>query len=329
MQTVAEPQIHQEVHAAMPADLLGDFAAALPQRMLILLTHFLQLRIAEPTVRLGLKGNAQRIVRQNALCAGDRIDPAVGPRTGGIVLHHDGTTLVGLNHGRAHIAEHVGSLGLFARLTKGLGRIFTQTELRGTDRGQILELIAAVDVHVLGNRTQAMHRIGTPRVRLAVVQPPHPLIAVGIEFRGAQIVDICAFTVHQFAQHALAAEHQRQHLILTVTAVFQHHVVPARLLACLNQLPALIHSHRSRDFRNRMLARLHRINRHRRMPEPRCGDVDQIDFRQFDHLFPDIQGAGKDLRRLFPRLDQEVALTLRTFRNQIAHSHHFNIRNRG
>ena len=242
-------------------------------------------------MRVGRERHAQRIVCQNAARAGDQVDAAVGARAGGVMLHQDGAPAVGADQRAVHVAQPVARLGLRAVFAVLLRRRLTDAELIAADRGEELETVAAVDVHVLADRAEAVRRIGVAGVLLRPFKPPLALIAVLVVFAQlahAKVMDVGSLAMHQVTQNAFPAEIQGQHLVVPVAAVFQHHAVAARLFRSVDQLPALLQRHGGRHFDRRVLAALHRIDRHRRVPQPGRADVDQIDLAGFAQRAPRV-----------------------------------------
>ena len=81
------------------------------------------------------------------------------------------------------------------------------------------------------------------------------------------------------AEHAELREVEGQHLDLAVAAVLELHAVALRLLARLDELPALVHRKRGRHLREHMLAALHRRELDRHVQAPRRGVVDDVHVR--------------------------------------------------
>ena len=92
LQAVDPAQVHEEIHPAMSAGLLREFAGLLPERMAVLLAIGGCARAVEPVVELEvsllvrtrtglvLNVDAQRIVHEDAVRALNRVDAAVWMR---------------------------------------------------------------------------------------------------------------------------------------------------------------------------------------------------------------------------------------------------------
>jgi len=87
-QALEEAIDHDEIHAAMAADFLGDFSLARPERMLVLL------EVVDGAPRLifvhAVDVDAGWVVLEDGFGSGDLVDAAVGVRRGDGVLDADG-----------------------------------------------------------------------------------------------------------------------------------------------------------------------------------------------------------------------------------------------
>jgi len=131
-------------------------------------------------------------------------------------------------------------------------------------------------------------------------------------------MDVGGLAMHQIAQNAFPAEVQGQHFVISIAAVFKHHAVAARLFRGVDQLPALLQRHGGRHFDGRVLAALHRIDRHRRVPQPRRADVDQIDLAGFAQRAPRVARPEIAFRRGQPFVGQGLDLPRHPVFEQIA-----------
>ena len=144
-----------------------------------------------------------------------------------------------------------------------------------------------MDVHDLGDRAEAVRRIGIAVVGGVVFETPHVVVAGRIvHAQPAQVVVVGSLGVYDLAEKSLLGHVQRSQLEEVVAAVFEHHEVLAGFFRGIDQLPAFVEGQCRRHFRNGMLALLHCINGDRRVHLPVGADVDQIDVIQFAGLFP-------------------------------------------
>ena len=95
-------------------------------------------------------------------------------------------------------------------------------------------------------------------MHVAVDAPEHAID--GIVLQRALVVRVAYLRLHDLAQLALLDEVEREHLLLAVGAVLQHHAVAAIALGRLDGRPAFLQVERARHFLQNVLAVIHRID---------------------------------------------------------------------
>ena len=284
LEAVAEPEVHEEVHAAVSAHLLGELAGRLPERMPVLVPDFVGLVLREPAVRalagLGGERDAERVVVEAAHGAGEQVDAAVGPGAGDVVLDHDRLAVDGPDDGGGHVAALGVQLGLPAVLAELDVRVEVHSDLGGRDAGEVVEAVAAVDVHRLHDRHEAVGWVGVAVVRGVPPEAPVALVSAlgGVEVVEApEVVDVRALAVHELAEDAVAHEVEREHLDVAVAAVLELHAVALRALGGLDERVALLKRHRGGHLDRDVLAMLHRVEGDLGVERPGRGDVYEVE----------------------------------------------------
>ena len=320
LQAVGQTQDHEEVHAVMVAYLSRHLAVLLPERMHELLTDGVGLLFGKESVgtdtRLLFEGETEGVVGEDAFRAGDGVDAAVGTGCAHIVLDHDGASVLRLDEHRVHVAHFDLELGLPAVGRERRLRILLEVEGIRFERNEIVEAVAAVDVHVPADRSEAMGRVLVPFVGGVVAQPPEVPVGVAagrfVPSRRRfvpvpvvvrpQVVDVGAFGVDELAELAETAEIEREHLHLAVAAVLELHAVAAKPFGGLDELPAFLDRERGGNLSRDMLAGVHRVERDWHMQFPWRGVVDEIHIRVVTETLPFLGAARIHLRRGTSRL---------------------------
>ena len=197
----------------------------------------------------------------------------------------------------------------------GLG-VGLKVELVGLERHEVVEAIAAVNVHVPADRPKAVGRVLVALVGDVVAEAPEvPVrrnLVLLVPSRAAlypvavvvapEVVDVRALGMDEVAELAEAAEVERKHLDFAVAAVLELHAVALEPLGSLDELPALIDGKRGRNLDRDVLAGVHRVERNRNVKLPRRRVVDEIDVLVVAELLPLLGAASVDLRRGTARL---------------------------
>ena len=143
-----------------------------------------------------------------------------------------------------------------------------------------------------------------------------------------KIMNISALNVVDLSKKSLLRHVQGCHLEEIVAAVLEHHAVAAGLLAGVDDLPALVDAHRSRDFDGGMFAVVHRVDSHWHMVQPVGRDVDKVQILHLAKLsvgfFPD-----ETLSRRKTGRGQDGIADVHPGRIQIAEGNDFHIVQKG
>ncbi len=103
---------------------------------------------------------------------------------------------------------------------------------------------------------------------------------------GAKVVDVSAFSVHDFTKKTLLRHIEGGHFKEIVIGVFEHHHMTAGPFGGVYQLPGLIDGEGCRNFGCHMLTLLHGIYGNGGMQIPMRGNVNQIDVVAFTNQLP-------------------------------------------
>ena len=312
LQAVREPEHHEEVHAAVAAEPLGHLAGLLPERVHELLFHLLGALRLEERVDAGagllLPADAVGIVGEDALRAGHGVDARIRARRAHVVLDHDRAAPLRLNEHRVHVAH----LDLVLR-PPGAGirglRVRLEVELVGLERDEVVEAVAAVDVHVPADGAEAVRRVLVALVRRVVPEAPEVpvrvdallLVVAGRLLNplavvvAPEVVYVRALGMDEVAELAEPAEVQGEHLVLAVAAVLELHAVALEPFGGLDELPAVVDGERRGHLRRDVLSGAHRVERDGHVQLPRGRVVDEIDVGVVAKPLPGLLRTGIDL----------------------------------
>ena len=245
MQAVNQPVVHDEVHAAVTADLAGlgldveDDRVFVPRHQR--LTHLLRhetvgvqvLVVGHARIRklVGVEGIALNgVFVGESLRAGQLVHAAVRTGRVDIVFEQDRAALLGLDQRRRMVG--VGEF-FSAQLLAGE---FQPVDRAGVHRHQAVHLVAAVDVEQLAGGTEAVRGVDVAAVIPVEFQTPAVLIVVP---ESVEVVDIRTFDMENVPEQSLPGHVERRQLEEIVNAVFEHHAVLSCLFGRIYQLPTL------------------------------------------------------------------------------------------
>ena len=332
----------------MPADLPGDLADGFPKRMPVgcrnlRRTPFIKKPVkSRPWPLLPSESRHARIVAVRAprhaveypLRSRDHVYARIRTRAGYVVLEHYRTAVHGADERGVHVSHGDFRVSL-PRSGESMFRIGAKVGLTRLERHEIVETVATIDIHILADRTQAMSGILISLMCLIPAKPPIIPASFGsvrfliIETADPQIVDIGAFTMHQFTQHPKPAKIEPQHFHFTIAAVFKLHTVAMSTLGSFNQFPTFIQSHCGRHFDKSMFAALHSIYPDRSMQCPRRYIVYAINPLPFAHPLPRIFFACKQFCRRPPIILEPFGFSLDPHPTDVAQRGDFNPGNHG
>ena len=192
------------------------------------------------------------------------------------MLQQDCAAFCRLDQRGVHVAGDVLLRPLGVALRHFLLTPFRQSRLAGRHRHHVLEAVAAVDSHILGHRTESVRRIEIGVALGMREASPQPFVTI-LKQNRAQVVQVRGFAVQQCAEHAFAHHAQDGEFTVAVAAVLHHQAMPTRLFRGLDQFPAILDAGRDGHFAGGVFAGTHGGQRHRRVPGPRRGGVDEID----------------------------------------------------
>ena len=116
--------------------------------------------------------------------------------------------------------------------------------------------VPSVYVHSLAHRPQAVRRVDISPVVAVVRKPPVMPVLVPELFK---IVDICPFTMQDFAEKPVLSHIQSSKLEKVIHTVLKLHAVFPRALRGIYQVPYLLQVHGRRHLNGHMLSMLHGI----------------------------------------------------------------------
>ena len=233
---------------------------------------------------IALDVHACGVILEDTLAALHRIDARVRTRAGHIVLQPDGTTLRRLDQRGVQVTGHVLLLPARRVLRLMLGAPVRQAGLGRAHRDDVLEAVAAIDVHERSHGAESVRRIEVAVALRVMRATPEPFITC-LEQDFAQVVIVGGTTMLDLTKQAGAHHVQHQQLVVAVAAVLQHDAVASRLLRRLHQLPAIVDGVCRRHLRRGMLAGLHRSQADGHVQLPRRGRVHDVDVVAQDELF--------------------------------------------
>src|SRR5574344_2293014 len=282
-------EVHDEVHAAVSADLRRDRGDVAPHRVHVPPSDVVHLILFEPGVRLMvvapvLERAHQRIVAHDALRAADEAGAAVGTRRAHIVLHHDGPAVHGLDERSVHVA-HISGTVLLARIGVDenlLAEVFVVDVVGSVlQRDEEVHAVAAVDAERLAERDEPVGRIAVPLVRHVLAVAPHPFAAALAVVAdraedSPEVVDVRALDMSDLAEHPETGKIELQKLDFAVDAVLELHAGDLQALGRLHELPAFVRRERGGHLDERDLSAVERAERHRLVERPRRRAVDDV-----------------------------------------------------
>ena len=155
------------------------------------------------------------------------------------------------------------------------------------------EAVAALDAHVVGDRTEAVSGIEIAVSAGVFGATPESLAGVGKQLI-AKIVEVGAFAVEEIAEFTGVNHAQDERLVVAVAAVFKHDAVLAGLFRGAHDAPAIFERGDAGDFNGDVFAVSHGCERHGRMPTPRSGGDDEIDVIAGDQGFVVMRAVGEE-----------------------------------
>ena len=172
LETVHPAQVHEEVHSSVSADLLSDLPELGPERMPVFFAVFRRALLVESAARgvllgfprTGTRGALdvypERIVHENAVRSLDCVYAAVRMGNGAREVEQNHLALHGADERRVVSADEV--LLVCFEILAFPARIALADQIPygfRLHRVQVVEPVAAVDVHVLRDRTKTVRRI--------------------------------------------------------------------------------------------------------------------------------------------------------------------------
>jgi hypothetical protein len=183
---------------------------------------------------------------------------------------------LGLDEARVDVAEDVTLFRLRRVRPERRHGVFMEAARRGAQRDEIIEGIAAVDVHALGHRPETVRRIEVAVELLGPGPPPQPL-AFARELDAAEVMEVAGLAVEDLAEDAFADEIERHELDPVVAAVLHHLAVLLVLFGRFDQGPTVLDRHGRRHLGRGVLAVAHGRQANRHMPLPRRRRHDQVE----------------------------------------------------
>ena len=296
LQAVNQTRVHNEVHTTM-THLTAQFTILLQDRVIILLDQSFLLLLVHETmsievIHLRSTCTLERLAREcKLLCrilgsvtlgTCELEQTVVWLRSHHVVLNLHHLTL-GCTHQGSSMVTIAELLALLAALV--LHPVLTHERLcvHGNERSKA---VATVNIQALSNRAQAVSRINITTVLHVILHTPVEVILVIVSRilpvsipEVLETVDISTLSTDDVTENAILSHSQRIHLIVVVAAVLQDEAMLASLLAQVNQAPALIQIHGTRNLDGCMLAILHRKLGNWEMVIPVGCDINQVDVR--------------------------------------------------
>ena len=320
MQRRDQAVILDEIHPAVAA-AFAFLRQRFPERMLVFGGEFAEIVPLVVFRRFALDINPVRVFVRDALRALHEVDPAVRPGQVRVVDQDDRFAELGFDQAGVHVAEHEILLGLRRTGAEMLERVFVQPAGRAAHRHEVIERVAAVDVHALRDRPQAVRGIEVA-VDLFRPRPPPKSLAIVAELDAAEVVQIAGLGMLDFAQEAFPHQVQHHQFDAVVAAVFHHLAMLAGLFGELDEFPAVVEGHRGGHLGRRVLAGSHRGLANGHVPLPGRGGHHEVEFLILAHAF-EVGRAVRVARRLgLAGLDDGVLRTLDVAGHDVAYGLH-------
>ena len=224
-----------------------------------------------------------------AVGADDLIHAAVGTGSHHVVLDEDGLAFLGTDEGGSLVAGRESGVGLVVKL---LGHLGTVEGLRvHGDEG--LHAIAAVEVHDLGHRAEAVRGIQVAPVLLVLLQAP--VAGVGLP-EGIQVVLVGTLGVDGFADGAGLDHREGGHLEEVIAAVLKHDAVTAGAFGRVHEGPDVLEGTGGRHLDGGVLALFHGVEGHGDVVAPVGAHIHDIQVLLLAEGLPGLVGTGIFLR---------------------------------
>ena len=283
-EAVDQAVVHDVVHPAVAAHFLGEgLEFGRQDGVRVLLEHLVGRRAAVhflrahrvgvhrlPFLELAEAEHRDRVLGGIAVRAHDLVHAAVRARGHHVVLHEDRLALLGTDEGGRLVA---GREGRVRRAVQLLGQFGAVERLR-VHRYEGLHPVAAVDVHHLAHRAEAVGGIQVAAVLLVLLEAP--VVPVGLP-EGIQVVLVGAFRVDGLADGAGLDHRQGAQLEEIVAAVLQHNAVLARALGRVDEGPDVLQGAGGGHFDGGVLAVFHRAEGDGHVVAPVRADVDEVE----------------------------------------------------
>ena len=294
LQAVDEAIVHDEVHAAMSANFLGFLFNLYRDGVEVFFHDHVAHLGRNEAVRVefgafGQETGGEFVLQHSeafdgvfvgkAFGAGKLIQAVVGPIGVDVMFNQESLAFLGLDHRGGHVA-----VGEVIDAHQFLGDFLAIVGRRAhTDEG--LHAVAAVDIEGLAEGPEAVGGVDVAGMGLVEFKTPVFVVFAPI---GLQVMDVGAFAMDEFAEHALLGHVEGGQLEEVVAAVLEHHAVALGLFGHVDELPAFFNGGGSRHFEGHVFAMLHGVGGHHDMGLPVGADVDEVDVIALAELAPAV-----------------------------------------
>src|SRR6202034_2141463 len=136
-----------------------------------------------------------------------------------------------------HVAAEIALLPSRIAWLQVIFAVSVKSPLGRAHRSHVRKPVAALDAHVIRDRSEAVRGIQIAVAQSVLGAAPQPLAGVGEKF-SAQVVDVSALAVQQLTKLASVNHAQDERLVVAVAAVLENHAMAACLLRGAHNLPA-------------------------------------------------------------------------------------------
>ena len=221
--------------------------------------------------------------------ADDLIHTAVGAGSHHVMFDEDGLSFFSADEGGSLVAGRESGVGLIIEFLGHLGAV-ERFRVHG-DEG--LHAVAAVEVHDLGHRAEAVRGIQVAPVLLVLLQAP--VAGVGLP-EGIQVVLVGTLGVDGFADGAGLDHREGGHLEEVIAAVLEHDAVTAGALGRVHEGPDVLQGTGGRYLDGGVLAVFHSVEGHGNMVAPVGAHIDDVQVLLFTEGLPGLVRSGIFLR---------------------------------
>ena len=164
----------------------------------------------------------------------------------------DGLSFVGFDQSGDHITQGIICFGQRMVLTMPFNRFKFQAAGRAAHGDKVFECVAARDIHPLGYRPKTMCRVEVSIPFDRILETPIVRIVSRAKLPSPEVVEIAAFSVEQFTEHAMTHHVEQHQFCPVIIAVFHGAAVFLVFFRSFDYFPAPFQSDGAGDLSSGM-----------------------------------------------------------------------------